>query len=273
MTHPFLRAAAVTAVAEDRASVTFLPEWVQGRGVYGGVVSAAVVNAALRRTDPRRRLRSLSLSFCAPARPGSATIVTRVVREGALVSTLAAEVVGDDGGVIASALLTCAAPRALPVEVAPFASLCRATMPRATPAAELEPIPVDLPLMPTFAQHLKFRFALGDPPGSSGESRVGAWLRFREPGVTSLDEAVAVGLLDALPPALLSTLSALRPAASVEWHVQFFAGLPRPLAAAEDVLVTAETSVAHEGYAEELDRLWTTDGRLLAQAHQTIALL
>lgn len=31
--------------------------------------------------------------------------------------------------------------------------------------------------------------------------------------------------------------------------------------------------MAEEGYAEELDQLWTKDGVLLAQAHQTIALL
>jgi acyl-CoA thioesterase len=65
----------------------------------------------------------------------------------------------------------------------------------------------------------------------------------------------------------------MRPAASVEWHVQFFAGLPRPIAVDEDLLVTAETVVAEDGYAEELDQLWTRDGVLLAQAHQTIALL
>jgi hypothetical protein len=55
-------------------------------------------------------------------------------------------------------------------------------------------------------------------------------LRFREPGLTVVDAAMAVALLDALPPALLSALPAVRPAASVEWHVQFFAELPRPLA-------------------------------------------
>lgn len=273
MTHPFLRAVTVTPIAEHRFLVTFLPEWVQGRGVYGGVVSAAVVNAVHQVADPRRRLRAMSLSFCAPAKPGNATIVTRVVREGALVSTFGAEVVGDDGGVIATAILTCAAPRSVPDDVKRQGSIARVTMPSCPSPSELAPIPVDLPLMPTFARQLEFRFAVGDPPGSMGASHVGAWLRFREPGLTVVDAAMAVALLDALPPALLSALPALRPAASVEWHVQFFTDLPRPLALGEDVLVTAETRVAHDGYAEELDQLWSTDGRLLAQAHQTIALL
>ena len=272
MTHPFLRAATATRVDDDRFDVRFTPDWNQGRGAYGGVVTAAVVNAVRQVVDPRRRLRALSLSFCAPARPGPATITTRVVREGALVSTIGAEVIGD-GGVIASALLTCAAPRVLPDEVRATATVRRVTMPAALSPHDVEPVPVDMPLMPAFTQHLAFRFALGDPPGTAGKSHVGVWLRFREPGITVVDEAVVVALLDALPPALLSTLPAMRPAASVEWHVQFFADVPRALAADEDVLVTAETVVAEDGYAEELGRLWTRDGVLLAQAHQTIALL
>jgi acyl-CoA thioesterase len=272
MTHPFLRAATATRVADDRFDVAFTPDWNQGRGAYGGLVTAVVVDAVRQIIDPRRRLRALSLSFCAPAKPGPATVTTRLVREGALVSTVGAEVVGE-GGMIASALVTCAAPRVLPDDVRGAATVRRVTMPEAPSPADVEPLPVDMPLMPTFMRHLEWRFALGDPPGSSGESRVGVWLRFREPGVTIVDEAVAVALLDALPPALLSALPAMRPAASVEWHVQFFGGLPRPLAAGEDLLVTAETVVADDGYAEELDRLWTRDGMLLAQAHQTIALL
>jgi acyl-CoA thioesterase len=269
---PFRRAAAAIRVADDRFDVTFTPDWAQGRGVYGGMVSAVVVDAVRQVVDPRRRLRALGLSFCAPAKPGSATVTTRLVREGALVSTIGAEVVGD-GGVIASALATCAAPRVLPDDVRAATTVRRVTMPGALSPADVEPVPVDMPLLPTFLRHFELRFALGDPPGSSGTSRVGMWLRFREPGVATVDEAVAVALLDALPPALLSTLPAMRPAASVEWHVQFFAGLPRPLAVDEDLLVTAETVVAEDGYAEELDQLWTRDGTLLAQAHQTIALL
>lgn len=272
MTHPFLRAATATRVGDDRFDVTFTPDWNQGRGAYGGVVTAVVVDAVRQVVDSRRRLRALGLSFCAPAKPGPATVTTRLVREGALVSTIGAELVGD-GGVIASALATCAAPRVLPDDVRAATTLRRAAMPEAMPPAAVEPIPVDVPLLPTFLRHLELRFATGDPPGTSGTSRLGVWLRFREPGVTTVDEAVAVALLDALPPALLSTLPAMRPAASVEWHVQFFAGLPRPLDADEDLLVTAETLVAEDGYAEELDQLWTRDGVLLAQAHQTIALL
>jgi len=272
MTHPFLRAATASPAGDGRFAVTFTQDWTQGRGVYGGLVTAVVLNAVRQVVDPRRRLRAVSLSFCAPARPGPATVTTRLVREGALVSTVGAEIEGD-GGVIASALVTCAAPRPLPDDVRATATVWRVTMPEATAPTDVEPLPVDMPLMPVFTRHLEWRYGLGDPPGTAGTSRVGIWLRFREPGVTIVDEAVAVALLDALPPALLSTLPAMRPAASVEWHVQFFAGLPRPLAADEDLLVTAETVVAEDGYAEELDQLWTRDGVLLAQAHQTIALL
>lgn len=272
MDHPFLVASRPVVSPDGRHHLTFDASWVQGRGVYGGVVSAVVVNAIRQVVDPRRRLRALSLSFCAPAKPGPATVRTRLVREGAWVSTVAAELENSDG-VVATAIATCAAPRPLPDGVTDAVSVRRSTCPDVPRPETLDPVPIDLPLLPTYARHFELRFALGDPPGSSGAPRVGVWLRFRDAGVDVADEAVAVALLDALPPALLSTLPAMRPAASVEWHVQFFSGLPRPLERGEDLLVTAETWMAEEGYAEELDQLWTKDGVLLAQAHQTIALL
>jgi acyl-CoA thioesterase len=84
---------------------------------------------------------------------------------------------------------------------------------------------------------------------------------------------MAVAFLDTLPPALLSKLDAPRNAASVEWSVHFFGPFPHPLKDEEDVFVRAHTEVAGEGYAEEHDALFAKDGRLLARARQTIALL
>jgi acyl-CoA thioesterase len=272
----FADAARATAVADqpNRFTAVFNDDWLQGRGVYGGVVSAIIVNAVQQTVDRRRRLRSLTVCFTAPARPGEATVTTRLVREGAWVSTVAAELCGADGGVIATALATLAADRVVDDSIAGAATFARATMPDATPAAELEVLPDDIPGMPRMGSRFTWRYGWGDAPGTSGMPRMGVWLRLRDglPG-NVVDEAAAAAFLDVLPPALLSALPMMRPAASVEWTVQFVGPLPHLLGPDEELLVTAATRTAGGGYAEEVDELWTADGRLLAQARQTIALL
>ena len=272
----FADAACVIPVVDQPGHFTarFDEDWLQGKGVYGGVVSAIVVNAVQQVVDRRRRLRSLTVCFTAPARPGTAHVTTRLVREGAMVSTVAAEVLSEDGGVVATALATLAADRVVDASVAAVATFASATMPDAIAASAATVLPEAMPGMPRMGSRFTWRFSWGDAPGSSGQPRFGAWLRLRDglPG-NVVDEAAAVAFLDVLPPALLSALPMMRPAASVEWTVQFVGPLPHVLAPDEELLVTAATRTAGDGYAEEVDELWTADGRLLAQARQTIALL
>ena len=260
MVHSFLRATTPAPAPSPQNPHHYTLDiddgWLQGRGAYGGVVSACLARVAQDMVDPRRVLRSITVSFCAPARPGPVTIDAQIVREGIRISTVQVTMRAE-GAVVALATATCASPRQLDPELAQAARLNTAVMPAVPRPDTVEALPADVPLMPAFTRQLEWRFCFGDVPGSGGEAKVGAWLRFREPGLATLDAPLAVALLDVLPPALLSALPQMVPAASVEWTVQLLSPLPRPLVDDEHVLVTAQTRVASDGYAEELDELWS----------------
>jgi acyl-CoA thioesterase len=276
MTHRLVAATtplpAPTSSSPHRHTLVIDETWLQGKGAYGGVVSAALARVAMGMVDPRRTLRTITVSFCAPARPGVVTIDAHIVREGARISTIQVTMLADDA-VVATALCTCAAPRHLTDELRAAAAINTAVMPTVPSPHDVDALPVDVPMMPTFTRQLEWRFCFGDVPGGGGEAKVGAWLRFREAGLDVIDAPVVVALLDVLPPALLSALPMMVPAASVEWSVQLLSPLPRPLRADDHLLVTAVTRVATDGYAEELDELWTHDGVLLGIARQTYAIV
>ena len=273
MGHPFLSALQLTPTSPTCFAVDLNEDWLQGKGTFGGLVSAIFVRAGQRVVGPERILRALTVSFCAPARPGRVTVDVEKIREGARITTLRALMRDDAEQVVAAATLTCAVARALDPALLAAATFSPTTMPDVPAPATLDPMPTDTPFVPGFTKNFDFRFAWGDAPGSSGAPKVGAWLSFREPGVDIVDEAFVVAMLDAVPPALLSALPQMVPAASVEWTVQFLQPLPRPLRADECVLVTSVTRSARDGYADEMDELWTEDGLLLAQARQTYTLI
>ncbi len=276
MTHRFVSATtpqpAPTASAPHRHTLVIDDVWLQGRGAYGGVVTACMARVAQSVVDPRRVVRSITVSFCAPARPGPVVIDAVIVREGIRISTIQVTMRADDA-VVATAMITAASPRQLDPALQAASALNTATMPTVPAPATLDPLPEDVPMMPAFTRQLEWRFCFGDVPGSGGDAKVGAWIRFREPGLGLVDAAVVSALLDVLPPALLSALPQMVPAASVEWTVQLLSPLPRPARDDEHFLVTAVSRVASDGYAEELDELWSEDGVLLGIARQTVTLL
>ncbi len=269
----FFAATSPRQLDAHRFAIDVDDQWLQGRGAYGGVVSAMLARAVLAGAEPRRRLRSLTVSFTAPVRPGAYTIDTEVVREGINVATVAASLKDGAGKVAATALCTLAAARNVDDDLRASTTRQSRPMPQVKPPRDLETLPY-VEFMPVFTRHLEWKFATDAVPGSEhARAEVGAWLRFRQREGFVVDEAMAIGLLDATPPAILSAMPRFVPAASVEWTVQLTTPLPVVLGADEFVLVHAECHAASDGYAEELDTLWTEDGRLLGQARQTIALV
>jgi acyl-CoA thioesterase len=186
-------------------------------------------------------------------------------RVGKLVAYVTARVEGA-GGVIALASATFGAARARApeyVDVKP---------PEVPPPHEVQPVPEDVP-MPTFCQFFEYRYCLGAAPYSGAQvAEVGGWVRPRVP--EALDAPLCVGLMDAYPPAVLSTVEGPRPAASVDFTLDFFHTLPRPGTRADaHYLRTGRSRVSAEGFADDHQELWTEDGVLLAQCRQLVAVL
>lgn len=268
--HPFRAATTWSRTGEGRYEGAFDERWYQGKGAYGGVVAGGLARC-LEDTvaDPRRRLRSFTVHFCAPALAGPVVVETRVERTGSLVTHTSARAL-QGGAAVAVATATFAAPRR-PAgdERIRFAD---ARVPEAPGPDEVAPFEGS-PLMPTFTQFFEYRFAVGHAPFSGGdEAVIGGWLRPKEP--LALDAALAVALLDAFPPAVLARVDGPAPAASVDMTTHFYADLPLPAErAAEPLLVVARSRWAQEGYAEERAELFTADGALVAECSQLVAVL
>jgi acyl-CoA thioesterase len=266
MTAPFLDATHVTPLGEGRYRSRFDAPWYQGRGAFGGVVAGQLLRAMEQVVaDPGRPVRSFTVHFCAPASEGDAELRVRIERAGKLVTHATARI-ENAAGVVSVASATFGIPRSVGAEY------FDAKRPEVPPPSEVAMVPEDVP-MPTFCQFFEYRFCVGSAPYSGGEPRNGGWIRPKGDPLV-LDAALCVALLDAYPPSVLSTLEEFRSVASVDFTVHFFHALPRPVdRAGAYYLRTGASRWAGEGFAEDLQELWTEDGVLLAQCRQCIAVL
>lgn len=249
-----------------RFSFSIDETWYQGRGAFGGVSAAAVLEAMRAVVDDeRRRPRSLHIHFCAPLEAGKHVIDVRVERLGSRVTHLGARILAD-GKVACLASGTFAATRDATL------SYGDAKAPEAPPFETVPPVGPS-PLLPAFCQHFEYRFCLGHLPyAGADEAHLGGWVRPRSHD--PLDYALATALLDAYPPAALTRADSIAPAASVDLTVDFFEALPLDSGHKDGrALLSTRSRYAGGGYADELAELWSEDGRLLAQCRQLVALL
>lgn len=249
---------------------SFSADWYQGKGAYGGVVAGALVRAIEDHVgDERKRLRSFTVHFAAPATDAPTHIEVRTEREGALVSHLSARMLQKDA-VVAFATGTCAGNRQIAApEDMRFSPSQELSVP---PAEALEPI-ADNPLMPRFTQFFTYRLCYGEIPFSGApKALVGAWLEPTFP--YSLDAALTIALLDALPPAILARSNGFRPAASVDMTTHLYRDFSDTAQPPQGpFLILAESKWARDGYTEEKAQLWSAQKELIAECHQLIAVL
>jgi acyl-CoA thioesterase len=266
MTAAFLVATVVEPLETGHYRSRYDAAWYQGKGAYGGVVAGQALRAMEHHVgDAKRSVRSLTVHFCSPAVEGVADVYTRIERAGKLVTHATARVEGA-GGVVAVATATFGAARNGAPEYSEF------VMPSVPAPGDVGRVPDDAP-MPDFCRFFEYRFCVGSAPYSGSEvAEVGGWLRPREP--TALDAALCVGLMDAYPPSVLARVDGFRPAASVDFSVQFFQSFPLTRIAPDaQYLRTGRSRQALEGYTEESQLLWAQDGTLLAQCRQLVAVL
>lgn len=269
--HPFLLASTWRRDDATRFVADIDEAWLQGRGAYGGLISAGALRAMMNVVDDARRApRTLDVHFCAPARPGPLVLEVAVERTGSTVCTVSCRG-RQEGQVVCLATAAFAFPRP-GVEAARFA----ARLPPTAPVLhDVEPVPEDLPLMPRFARFFEYRFCVGSPPyGGAHPAQLGGWIRPR-PALGApliLDAPLVAALIDAWPPAIFARLDAPRGAASVNLTVDFHAPLPRAQPG-EAVLFAAESDNGDGGTCDEHAWLWAEDGTHLASCRQFVAIL
>ena len=235
--------------------------WVVGGGVNGGyqlsVVGAALARATVGKPDPI----AVSAYYLSAARPGPATVTTRVLREGGSVATLAAGLrQGDDERL--TVLATYGDLSALPDDVR-----TTATPPDLPPLEDCVPTafaPQEVrdvaPLMERFDMRLDPRhvgWAVGEP---SGNGELQAWFRLadeREP-----DPVALLMVVDALPPVTFDLgMFGWAPTLELTAHVR-----ARP--APGWLRVRHATRNLAGGMFEEDCEVWDSAGRLVAQSRQ-----
>ena len=253
---------AVEPLGPGRARAILPPDWMQGRGLFGGIV-AATLTRALQQATPDRPLRNLAMEIPAPVSPGEVLLELEVLREGNAVTTSAVRLLQDGElrahavGVLGKARMTDRDGLDLPP-------------PQPRPWRDVEVVPAQAPLAPEFAQFFEYRLT-GPFPFSSKEPVVEGWVRPKAV-VEMRDEAYLAACIDSYWPAHLSREDHLRPMATVAFNFQAspnFEGLDP----ASPFFYRARVLNTVGGYIVEFRELWGEDGRLLALNQQTFVII
>jgi hypothetical protein len=134
---------------------------------------------------------------------------------------------------------------------------------------DVPPLPLDASGMPTFLQHLEVRVVEGVPLSSS-QARCLGYVRLREQAAWDARQLLAV--VDAWYPTVLTVLDTMRPLATVTYAAHLLVD-PSTIPAGEPMAYEASMAGTEDGFTTETRRLWTLDGRLAVDNHQSIVVI
>ncbi|PKM22203.1 MAG: acyl-CoA thioesterase II [Gammaproteobacteria bacterium HGW-Gammaproteobacteria-14] len=258
----------VTNIVElmDKQGLVNIPTgWTQGRAVFGGLIAALMYRALEQCIGEPLPVRSLTVSFVAPAVAGDLLCEAEVLRRGKSVTQGQCRAL-QNGQVVAVLLASFGAARTSLVAVEP-------SLPPVFKAPdECFSLPFIEGMTPEFTRHYAFRWGHGAMPFSGADrADIGGWIRPQESD-QPVSVAELLGLVDAWPPAVLPMLKVPAPASSLTWTIEFVGdihshtqGLP-----AGWWQYLAETEYAADGYVHTRARLWDQAGALVAISRQTV---
>jgi acyl-CoA thioesterase len=260
----FDRETALTPLGEGRFAGRVSKDfWVQA-GPNGGFLAAVAMRGAMAMVpEPERIARSMHVRFLSAPKDGDVELLVDVTRRGKSMTSLAMRMQqgGKDFLHASAAFSTAFSPIAFQ----------DCTMPEARPLAECPPVPKQIELNHRF----DMLHAIG-PAMRSGERAIsGGYLRFADP--RPIDTLALSALWDVWPPAVFARAFDQRfrgAVPTVEASVYFRRPVPLPNASLSDyVLARFETTMGHDGFAEESGEIWSQDGLLLAHSRQLCLLL
>ena len=259
-----------------------LPEtWLQGRGVWGGLILAGAVRAAelvvsnYNPDVPVPSVRSVSGAMAAPLLAGRARLVTRVIRRGSAVTTIGVDLINSPTNEIAATTnVVIAGPRVTALDVGGPA--WEIAPPDDVAAALLRGVP-DVPdadtagLAPEFFQHLAVRPIQGYPGQQDPTATTLGWLRLIDENHTA-DAAWLAAMTDAWWTMSQVGTDGRRPVATVSFHTDLIAD-PTALDPSDYLLHVGRTYGARAGYVSESRELWTRQGTIAARMSQVVAVI
>lgn len=266
-----------------------VPEgWTQGRSIYGGMIAGLALRTAQDAFGPLPPLRSMQVNFIGPVNFGAqgATIFTpTVMRRGKNVISICVDVSNPtkqaQGQLGARLLFTFGAPRTSSLshigthhdkggmggapELAPLLN----------PLADPTVYPVFVPLimrkvMPAYFRRFDVHLIEGHRPlAHQDHGYVLTALRHKDTASQQGIESL-VALADALPPAALIRLKKFTAVATISWMMNFYHEDPQTQHGWWRL--DGRLHQADNGYSTETFSIWNSDGDLVAQGQQCVAI-
>ena len=234
------------------------PSWWIDRGPNGGYLASLILHGLSQVVEPERTLRSITVHYQARPSEGEVEIHVTLERSARSMTFVSGRLL-QEGKLLATAQAAFSARRE------PAETFSRIPMPEVPLPEDIPELPIPEGMMPPFAAHFDYRWALGSFPYSGAdEALTGGWLRAK--GGRPLDALIIPTFADGWPPAVFSRRSgpALVPTIDLTVHVRAGETLPEH----EWVLVRFESRHGAAGFIEEDGLMWTRDGTLLAQSRQ-----
>lgn len=241
-----------------------IPEpWRQGRTAYGGLTAGLSLAAAQKQFPDLPPFRSATVNFIGPV-VDDPVFTSRILRQGRNVTSVETEAKVDDQ-TVATTTFIFSGLRPSDIEVA-------CTPPDAKPPQECEPFtpPQARDFVPGFFNRFDTRLIAGGRPMSGAkDGYIRTWSRHVDPasrdGIGSL-----LTLGDVLPPAAAPLFTKMGPISSVNWIFTVLTDTPQT----EDGWwhVESKLTAAAGGYSSQVMRIWNTNGDLVAEGMQCVAI-
>lgn len=241
-----------------------IPEtWRQGRTAYGGITAGLSLVAAQTEFPDLPPFRSVTVNFIGPV-TGDPIFKSRLLRQGRNVTSVETEGTVD-GKVISHCTFIFAAAREtlitidLPAPDAPAPTACEPFTPKGAES-----------FVPAFFNRFDTRLIAGARPMSGAdEGYIRTWSRHHDvdsrEGMASL-----LTLSDVLPPSAAPLFKQMGPVSSVNWIFTVLDDEPKT----NDGWWHVETKLtaATGGYSSQVMRIWNTNGQLVAEGMQCVAI-
>lgn len=244
-------------------TVTVPADWRQGRTAYGGLTLGLSYEAAKLAFPDLAPLRSVMINFIGPV-TGDPVFNAHILRKGRNVATVEVDVTSEDK-IVAKPTFVFGAHRAseltldFPAPDAPAPEACELFTPEFAK-----------PFVPVFFHKFDTRLIAGSRPMSGAkEGYIRVWSR-HEDEESRNSVASFLTLSDVLPPAALPLFNKIGPVSSVNFMLNILVDNPKT----ENGWWHAETKLtaAQGGYASQIMRFWNTDGVLVAEGMQSVAI-
>ena len=237
--------------------------WRQGRTAYGGITSGLALAATRDLYPDLPPLRSAQITFVGPVAEDPVIIPTKL-RQGRNVTAIETHVKsGDDVSAICVLLFGAGRKSHISVDL---------SSPDVSPPASYEPMLSGdaKAFAPVFFRNFDTRLIAGGlPMMGQKEGYIRTWCRHADEtsryGVASF---LCIG--DVLPPAAMPMFTRMGPISSMNWHINILV---------DDVVtqegwwhIETKQSAARNGYSSQIMRYWNTDGVLVAEAIQSVAI-